>query len=124
MNSTTTPSSSSAEVDDWNIAIIRGRLTGPPQTRTLPDGVDIADFDVTTEAGTVPVSWREPANTTLSALQPGESVVVIGHVQRRFFRSGGRTHCRTEVVALRAIPSRRQATVRTALARALSDVAP
>lgn len=117
-------SPSSADADDWNLAIVRGRLTGPPQCRDLPGGAAVADFDLATDDGTVPVAWREPSSAILAAMQPGESVVVVGHVQRRFFRSGGRTHCRTEVVAQRVIPSRRRATVRTALARALTGIAP
>ncbi len=48
----------------------------------------------------------------------GEPIVVIGTVQRRFFRVGGATQSRTEVVADQVIPARRVRSVRSAIAAA------
>ena len=44
----------------------------------------------------------------------GVDVVVIGTVRRRFFRVGGATQSRTEIVADVVIPARRRRRVETA----------
>jgi single-strand DNA-binding protein len=45
-------------------------------------------------------------------------VAVVGRVERRFFRSGGATQSRTELIAERVVPARRSKTVRSLLAQA------
>ena len=45
----------------------------------------------------------------------GAEVVVTGHVRRRFFRAGGGTQSRTEVVADAVVPARSRARVRRAI---------
>ena len=47
-------------------------------------------------------------------------VVVVGQVRRRFFRAGGVTQSRTEVVASYIVGARRASDVRKALQRARS----
>jgi single-strand DNA-binding protein len=49
----------------------------------------------------------------------GDEVVVIGRVRKRFFRVGGATQSRTEVVATRVVPARRRAQVAKALGHAI-----
>jgi single-strand DNA-binding protein len=49
-------------------------------------------------------------------------VVVVGHVHRRYFRSGGATQSRTEVVVREVLPARQRAKVARALARAADDL--
>ena len=49
-------------------------------------------------------------------LDAGHEVIVVGHVRRRFFRSGGATQSRTEVVAEGLIRPRRQRDVERLLA--------
>jgi single-strand DNA-binding protein len=50
----------------------------------------------------------------------GTDVLVVGRVRRRFFRAGGVTQSRTEVVASAVVPLRRTAAVRRALRGAVS----
>lgn len=111
-----------AAADDLNLAIIRGRLAAEPDLRTLPSGGLVAQFDLITGEGTAPVAWHDPTPATAKMMRTGLSIVVIGRVHRRFFRTGGRTQSRTEVVADRVIPARRTATVRTAIDVVLADL--
>jgi single-strand DNA-binding protein len=70
-------------------------------------------------AETVPVVWFDPP-AAATALDIDDTVVVVGRVRRRFFRSGGSTQSRTEVVADRVVPARQLKRVRAALADAVS----
>ncbi|WP_394930575.1 hypothetical protein, partial [uncultured Ilumatobacter sp.] len=72
----------------------------------------------------VPVAWRNPSAAAVGALVAGEEVVVTGRVQRRFFRSGGLTQTRTELVAERCLPARRTKSVRSLLAAAAANLIP
>jgi single-strand DNA-binding protein len=84
-----------------NAAILRGRVTSEPRTRSLPSGSTVTQLDITTKCGddavavSVPVSLLDRA----ADCSVGDEVVVTGHVNRRFFRAGGITQSRTEVVA-------------------------
>lgn len=106
-----------------NLAVIRGTVPSEPQTRDLPAGGMVVQFDVTTridndgrEANvSVPIAWNDPTAVQLGILVPGAEVVVVGTVRRRFFRVGGATQSRTEVVADEVIPARRHKGVRAAL---------
>lgn len=108
--------------DDLNLAIIRGRLVAEPNLRTLPSGGLVAQFDLATGQGTAPVAWHDPTPAITNIMRSGLSLVVVGRVHRRFFRSAGRTQARTEVVADRIIPARRAATVRSAFDAVLADL--
>lgn len=109
-----------------NLAVISGVMTNEPVCRELPDGATVAQFDVSTTVDrdgrpatvSVPVSWRDPTTAALSALVPGGDVVVVGRIERRFFRTGGSTQSRTELVAERCLPTRRKKSVRSLLAAA------
>jgi single-strand DNA-binding protein len=106
-----------------NVAVIRGALQGEPHVRDLPGGGIVAQFDVSTRIradgrGTsvsVPIAWNDPTPSQLGVLVPGAEVVVVGTVRRRFFRVGGATQSRTEVVADAVIPARSRKRVSTAL---------
>jgi single-strand DNA-binding protein len=68
-------------------------------------------------AETVPVAWPDaPVNAT--QLEPGTEVVVLGRTRRRFFRAGGFTQSRTEVVAETVAPARQAKRVQKLLADA------
>ncbi|HET7523922.1 MAG TPA: hypothetical protein VFJ79_07250, partial [Acidimicrobiales bacterium] len=56
-------------------------------------------------------------------LDAGVGVVVVGRVRRRFFRSGGVTQSRTEVVASRVVRAGASARVRAALDEAAAAIA-
>ena len=100
------------ELDGANVVVLVGEVSASPRRRELPSGIDVVEFDVTTrgESGTasVPVVWSQPGAPS-DNLDVGNPVVVAGHVRRRFFRVGGATQTRTEVVAARVLVSRRSA---------------
>lgn len=109
-----------------NTVILRGHLSRPPTVRTLPSGDELVALEVTTRsddgpAASVPVAWFG-AGRGAEALEAGTEVVVTGSVRRRFFRAGGATASRTEVVAAAVVPARRPAGVRRAVAAALAAV--
>jgi single-strand DNA-binding protein len=82
-----------------NIVVISGVVSREVDVRTLANGSVVWSFDLRTANNgvsvSVPVSWMDPP--TRSALAIDDDVVVVGHVQRRFFKSGGQTQSRTEV---------------------------
>ena len=106
-----------------NLAVLWGCVRGDATERPLPSGSVSVQFDVTTtirSAGrsskvSVPVSWIDPPRKSAAALIEGAELLVIGAVHRRFFRVGGATQSRTEVVADTVIPARRRKQVASAL---------
>ena len=85
-----------------NIVLLEGALSSAPDVRTLASGSTLVQLQVTTRddatTRSVPVSSIDP-KPWVEALDAGDSVVVLGAVERRFFRAGGATASRTEVVA-------------------------
>jgi single-strand DNA-binding protein len=108
-----------------NVVVLRGAVRGERTERELPSGSIVVQFDVATALAadgrhrsvSVPVAWVDPIDAAL--VVEGAEVVITGTVRRRFFRVGGATQSRTEVVADAVIPVRRRAQV----ARALEAVA-
>jgi len=106
-----------------NVAIIQGRVRAQPDRRTSHDGSLLLGFDVLVEpeegpTQQVPVTWsgEEGEEPTLSE---GARVTVVGHVLRRFYRTGGRTVSRTDVRAdriVRGVGARADAAIEAALA--------
>ncbi len=111
-----------------NVAIIRGAVHGEPKPRDLPSGGVVVQFDVATRLQadghdikvSVPIAWHDPTSSQLASVLAGAEVVVVGTVQRRFFRVGGATQSRTEVIADEVVPSRRRKGVAAAL-RGVAD---
>lgn len=107
-----------------NVVVLRGTITNEPIARQLPSGATVVQFDLRTivqgdertDTVTVPVSWTEPPSSGRAATVEGADVVVCGTVRRRFFRAGGQTQSRTEVVVDRLVPSRRKKSVNSLLA--------
>lgn len=101
-----------------NVAVLRGRLSRAPERRTLPSGDELVAYEVTVRepdrpADSVPVVWIAPP--AVPELDAGDEVLVVGRVRRRFFRAGGVTASRTEVVADRVSPTGRRRSVEAAL---------
>ena len=101
-----------------NLVVLEGAVVRDPDHRQLATGQVLASFDLAaeSEAGPperVPVAWPDPDARV--EVVPGLEVVVVGRVRRRFFRVGGATQSRTEVVAARVVPVRQRAKVRTAI---------
>ena len=110
-----------------NIVVVKGVLSRAPEVRELPSGDRRGQFEVTVRdperpTASVPVAWFDPPERVL-ALAAGAEVVVTGEVRRRFFRAGGRTASRTEVVATAVVPVGRRARVERVVAAALDQVA-
>jgi single-strand DNA-binding protein len=106
-----------------NMVTLLGRLARPAEERLLPSGDRMVILEVTvTRAGeraeSVPVVWFDPPPSAAD-LDVDTAVVVVGRVRRRFFRAGGTTQSRTEVVADRVVPARQHKRVRAALADAM-----
>lgn len=109
-----------------NIVVLIGRLARPVQIRQLPSGDVLAEYQLTVprpgvKAESVPVVLEKPP---ASATEYGADteIVVVGRVRRRFFRIGGRTESRTEVVADAVLPVRQVKKVRTALASVCAQI--
>lgn len=111
-------------VNPSNVVVLRGRISSAPRHRTLPSGTVLVQLEVTTPsvgttadtAASVPVAWFDPRRSRIP--DEGDEVVVVGHARRRFFRAGGVTASRTEVVASQVIDARRRAQVERALEQA------
>jgi single-strand DNA-binding protein len=106
-----------------NVVVLQGTLSSEPVVRELRSGSVVWSFEITTRddegaASSVPVSWFDPPAPPGWA--SGDDVVVRGVVRRRFFRSGGGTQSRTEVVAELVVSARDRRKVARALERARS----
>lgn len=109
-----------------NLTVLVGHLTRVPELRLLPSGDSVLTLEVTipndtAPAESAPVAWfAAPPHATRWGV--GEEVLVVGRTRRRFFRTGGVTQSRTEVVAHSITPTRRAATARKALLAAVDPV--
>jgi len=113
-----------------NLVVLAGEVTHDPEPRELAAGV-AWQFDIAAIVGgraepsarcVVPVNWSQPSDAEIAVVVAGAEVVVIGTVRRRFFRTGGRTVSRTEVIPDRVIPLRRRAAVAKAVAAAAEQI--
>ncbi len=109
-----------------NLAVLVGTLSREPELRSLPSGDTVLALEVTVHppggAGeSAPITWfAAPARA--AAWLVGEELLVIGRIRRRFFRAGGSTQSRTEVVAARVVPTRSGAACHKALTAALDPL--
>jgi len=109
-----------------NLAVLQGTLSKTPEPRLLADGRTIWELDVSVRpaegpATTVPVSWAgSPSGLDPSRWAPGEELMVIGSVRRRFYRLGGATVSRTDVLAERVVPVRQRKRAAALVADALT----
>lgn len=107
-----------------NVVVLQGSLTRPAELRSLPSGDSLVGLEVTVpraegRAESVPVVWPD-APAAAADLDVGEKVVVVGRVRRRFFRSGGATQSRTEVVADVVVPARKTKRAQIVVAQAVA----
>ncbi len=111
-----------------NLAVLAGTLAKPAEARLLPDGSTVWELDLAIRpdgraASTVPVSWPSPpANLDPSRWSPGDEVVVVGAVRRRFYRAGGATVSRTDVLADVVVPARQRKRVTSLVAASLAPL--
>lgn len=109
-----------------NVVVLEGELARPAEQRVLPSGSQVLSLELTVRregaaAETVPLSWPE-APAWASGLDAGARIVVTGRVRRRFFRAGGSTQSRTEVVVATMQPATSIKKAQTALAAASRDI--
>ena len=105
-----------------NVVTVVGRLARPAEERWLRSGDRLVSYEVTVRregqrAETVPVVWFG-APASASDHDVDDKVLVVGRIRRRFFRAGGRTESRTEVVADTVVAARHVKRARAALAAA------
>ena len=103
-----------------NLVVLQGRVRDDPVVRSLSSGQQATSFELAVRSSdealeSVPIVVFD----TACALVPDDDVVVVGRVHKRFFRVGGVTQSRTEVVATRVVPARRRAQVTRALDSAI-----
>mgnify|MGYP005812287153 CR=1 FL=1 len=112
----TSAANSTASPTANNVAVLRGTVSSAPTARDLPDGCVVVQFDVATVIdvdgrpvrAAVPAAWYDPPGSWADVLAADREVLVVGAVQRRFFRVGGATQSRTEVRVRRVVPARRR----------------
>lgn len=97
-----------------------GRVSGPPEQRTLPSGDEIWTFRVVvvrerprgrqTVDALECVAWSARTRRSVASWGDGDLVEVRGSLRRRFYRAGGAVQSRVEVEVDRARLTRRAAT--------------
>jgi single-strand DNA-binding protein len=101
-----------------NLVVLSGVVTAEPVHRELPGGGVVLQFDLSDPdrgGSAVPVALHDPAPKLASLVAADARIVVVGSVRRRFFRVGGSTQSRTEVIADTVVASRRRRDVAAAL---------
>ena len=90
-----------------NVVLLRGRVSSEPRVRELPSGSAIVNLEVTTLVDDASVSVPVVVEAAAVECTAGDEVVVVGTVRRRFFRAGGATQSRTEVLADKVVRASR-----------------
>lgn len=111
-----------------NVVVVRGCLTRAPEERVLPNGDRQVGLELSVRpeggrAESVPVVWPG-APASVVGWERAAEVVVVGRVRRRFFRAGGSTQSRTEVVAEAVVPARQAKRAAAAIDRAVEVLSP
>ena len=103
-----------------NLVVLKGHVSSEPRRRDLPSGATLLQIELTTPGDggllSVPVVWFEPTRE----VAVNDEVTVLGHVRRRFYRTGGTTQSRTEVVADSIVATRRRRDVQRLVGRAIT----
>ena len=77
----------------FNVAVVRGACSSPPELRVLPSDQRLAQLQITTRvdgrAMSVPVSVLDPP-AWVEALDAGDEVVVLGRGAPAVLPAGGR----------------------------------
>jgi single-strand DNA-binding protein len=94
-------------MDANNVVLLQGRVSSEPRPRELPSGSTIVNLEVTTQVGASSVSVPVVVERASVECVAGDEVVVVGYVRRRFFRAGGSTQSRTEVLAHQVVRASR-----------------
>jgi len=112
----------------FNLAVLAGCLAKAAEPRLLADGSTVWELDIAIRAEGraavgVPVSWAAPpSGVDPGGWAPGDEVLVVGSVRRRFYRAGGATVSRTDVLADAVVPARNRKRAAAVLAEALGPL--
>lgn len=100
----------SADAEEINEVVLRGRVSATPELRTLPSGDEVWTCRVVVRrpATTSPrpgasvdaldcAAWSGRARRSLGSWRAGDVVEVRGRLRRRFYRSGAAALSRVEV---------------------------
>ncbi len=83
-----------------NVLAVTGRLSSEPTVRELPSGLVLINFELTTKVDdvsvSVPLVWFDPPKKV--SVSAGDEISAVGTIRRRFYRAGGSTQSRTEMV--------------------------
>ena len=110
-----------------NLSVLCGPCSTAAEVRVLESGTRLATLAVRCPAGTsgndratsVPVTvWDPPA--WIETLEPGEAVVVVGRLRRRFYQRPGGVGSRVDVEAEMIGRARDRRRIDAALRRALA----
>ena len=112
--------SSNSSAAAINVAVVRGIVSSEPRVRELPSGVTVTNVEVTTRIDTASVSVPVVVHDSSVDVVAGDEVVATGHIARRFFRAGGVTQSRTEVVATDIAAANRSRSVARLLRHAVA----
>jgi single-strand DNA-binding protein len=105
-----------------NVAVLRGIVSSDPRVRDLPSGSIVTNVEVTTRLDDTTCSVPIVVHDATVTVAGGDDVVVVGHVARRFFRAGGVTQSRTEVVASSIVKASRRRTAERAVGAAIEEI--
>jgi len=106
MPTASSPSASATSETAVNLGVLCGPCSAAPELRVLESGTRLATLAVRCPAGSspddpatsVPVTvWDPPA--WVETLEPGEVVVVVGRLRRRFYQRPGGVGSRVDVEA-------------------------
>jgi len=95
-----------SDLDDLpavNLSVVCGPCSAAPEIRVLESGTRLATLAIRCPTGddratSVPVTvWDPPA--WVEALEPGDPVVVVGRLRRRFYQRPGGVGARVDVEA-------------------------
>ena len=85
-----------------NFVMLTGHLSSEPTVRELASGSVLVSYELTTKVDdtsvSVPLVWFDPPKKV--AVGVGDEISAVGTVRRRFYRAGGATQSRTEVVVV------------------------
>jgi single-strand DNA-binding protein len=105
-----------------NVAVLRGTVSSDPRVRELPSGSSVTNVEVTIRLDDSTCSVPVVVHDATVKVVAGDEVVVVGHVARRFFRAGGVTQSRTEVVARTIVKASRRRSVERTVGAAVDEI--
>ena len=109
-------------MNDLNVAAVRGTVSSEPRQRELPSGSVVTNVEVTTRVDDGTHSVPVVVLDTPVTVAAGDEVVAVGRIVRRFFRAGGVTRSRTELVATTLVRAGNARSSARALRRAVTEL--